>query len=105
MFAFLIQNSIMIQEIIRREYDFAFTSLEALSPYISRISLLGEFAENTEYYKTAYYLGCGLYGNDRAASARGIWTFLATNAPAGEWRNRALSQLRQPQVERVVEMP
>ena len=105
MFAFLIQNSIIIQEVIRNEYDFSFTTLDALSSYINRGPLLTEYAQNVEYYKTAYYLGSSLFGSGKASSARGLWTFLANQTTAGEWRSRARSMLLEPQVERVVEMP
>jgi tetratricopeptide (TPR) repeat protein len=105
MFAFLIQNSIIIQEIIRHEYDFTFTGLEELVPQINRYTPIAEYAENVDYYKTAYYLACGLYGNGKTSPARGLWSFLASYAPPGEWRNRARGQLREPRVERIVEMP
>jgi tetratricopeptide (TPR) repeat protein len=105
MFAFLIQNTVIIEEVIRNRYDFTFTTLEALSVEINRYPLLAEYAEKNEYYKTAYYLGASLYGNGKAASARELWNFLSVQDNAGEWRVRAQSQLRNPQVERMVEMP
>ena len=105
MFAFLIQNTVIIEEIIRRQYDFTFTTLEALSAGINRNSLLSEYAEKNEYYKTAYYLGASLYGNGKTAAARDIWNFLSTQNRAGEWQARAVSQLRSPRVERAQEMP
>jgi tetratricopeptide (TPR) repeat protein len=105
MFAFLIQNSIIIQEIIRLNYDFTFTSLEELAPQINRYPLLVEYVENVDYYKTAYYLAAGLYGDGKTSAARSLWTSLAACAPPGEWLNRARAQLREPRIERVVEMP
>ena len=105
MFAFLIQNSTIIQEIIRQEFDFTFTSLEALLPYIQRSSLLAEYAENVEYYKTAFYLGSSLFGDGNTRSAGILWSFLASSSRSGEWQNRAISQLRQPRLEPAIEMP
>ena len=105
MFAFLIQNTVIIEEVIRNRYDFTFTTLEELSVEINRYPLLAEYAEKNEYYKIAYYLGASLYGNGKAASARELWNFLSVQNNAGEWRVRAQSQLRNPQVERMVEMP
>ena len=105
MFAFLIQNSIIIEEIIRRQYDFAFTTLSDLAEEINRNPLLSSYAEEIEYYKTAYYLGASLYRNGRPAIARDFWTFLSGQPQAGEWRGRALGQLRNPRLEPVVEMP
>ena len=105
MFAFLIQNTVIIEEVIRNQYDFTFTSLEALAVEINRYPLLAGYAEKNDYYKTAYYLGAGLYGNGKSAAAREIWTFLSGQRQAGEWQARSLAQLRNPHVERLVEMP
>jgi tetratricopeptide (TPR) repeat protein len=105
MFAFLIQNSVIIKEVIRHEYDFTFDSLENLAPKIARYPLLEEYLEIVDYYKTTYYLGSSLYASGKTVPARSLWSFLATHAPEGEWQNRAIQQLRQPRVERAVEMP
>jgi tetratricopeptide (TPR) repeat protein len=105
MYAFLIQNSIIIEEVIRNEYGFSFTHLDALASRINRYPLIAEYVDTVEYYKTAYYLGCSLYGNGKTAAARGLWSFLSAYAPTGEWRTRARSQLRQFQPDRAIEMP
>jgi tetratricopeptide (TPR) repeat protein len=105
MFAFLIQNTIIIEEVIRHQYDFTFTSLEALAAEINRYPLLSGYAEKTGYYKTAYYLGASLYGSGKTAAARQFWTFLGAREQAGEWRGRAIGQLASPHIEQVVEMP
>jgi tetratricopeptide (TPR) repeat protein len=105
MFAFLIQNTVIIDEVIRRQYDFTFTTLEALAEEINRSPILAEYAEKNEYFKTAYYLGASLYGNGKTVSARGIWNFLALQNDTGEWRARALTQLASPRVDRALEMP
>jgi len=105
MFSFLIQNTVIIEEVIRNRYDFSFTTLEALAPEIGRYPLVADYAEKNEYYKTAYYLGASLYGNGKTVPARELWTFLAAQSAAGEWQARAAGQLRSPHVERLVEMP
>jgi hypothetical protein len=105
MFAFLIQNSVIIEELIRNEYDFAFSTLDALLERVKSYPLITEYIDKTDYHKTAYYLACSLYGNGKTAAARGLWSFLSSRAPPGEWQNRAASQLRQPRIERVIEMP
>jgi len=105
MFSFLIQNSTIIGELIRRQYDFTFTSLAALADDINRIQILSSYAEESEYYKTAYYLAASLYRNGKAQPARELWTFLAAQSQAGEWRGRALAQVRNPRIDPIVEMP
>jgi len=105
MFAFLIQNSVMLDELKRARYDYSFTTLEALSEEINWNRVLTDYAEKIEYYKTAYFLAASLYGNGKTASARGIWNFLASQTRAGEWQTRAIGQLRNPHIEKVTEMP
>jgi tetratricopeptide (TPR) repeat protein len=116
MFAFLIQNTIIMEEAKRRQYDFSFTtqtevrenqirSLSELTEIINRNALLLSYIEEVEYFKTAYYFSASLYRNGRTAVARDIWEFLASVPQAGEWHNRALNQLRSPHFEPIIEMP
>jgi len=116
MFAFLIQNTIIMEEIKRHHYDFSFTthketrenrvhSLSELTEYINKNALLASYIEEVEYYKTAYYFGVSLYRNGKTSLARAIWEFLASVPQAGEWYNRALNQLRNPHFEQIIEIP
>jgi tetratricopeptide (TPR) repeat protein len=105
MFAFLIQNTVLLEELIRGRYDFTFTSLEDLMAAIRRNSPQAAYLEEAEYYKTAYYLGTSLFATGKLSSARPFWIFLSDRQDAGEWRGRARAQLRSPFVERAVEMP
>ncbi|MDR2133754.1 MAG: hypothetical protein LBP27_01510 [Treponema sp.] len=105
MFAFLIQNTIIIEELIRRDYDYAFTGLSELSGGITRNPLLSGYVSETEYYRTAYYLGTSLFGAGKPGPARAFWAFLAGTGEAGEWQNRARAQLSGPGVDRAIEMP
>jgi tetratricopeptide (TPR) repeat protein len=105
MFAFLIQNTVIIEEVARNQFDFTFTTLDNLSVEINRYPALVDYVEKVNYYQTAYYLGTSLYGNGKTDAARGFWEWLAAQPRAGEWRNRARGQLSRPHVERAVEMP
>jgi tetratricopeptide (TPR) repeat protein len=116
MFAFLIQNTIIMEEVKRRQYDFSFTtqtevhenqirSLSELADIINRNTLLLSYIEEVEYYKTAYYFSASLYRNGKTAAAHAIWEFLASVPQAGEWHNRALYQLRSPHFEPIIEIP
>jgi tetratricopeptide (TPR) repeat protein len=106
MFAFLIQNTILIEEIIRTRFDFTFTSLDALLEEILKKPVLSAYIDETEYFKTFYYLGAALYGNTgRLNPAASFWSFLNRHPQAGEWRGRAQRQLRSPFVEQAQEMP
>jgi tetratricopeptide (TPR) repeat protein len=105
MFSCLIQNTIVIEEVIRNQYDFTFTSLENLLTHALKRPTLVDYIERSEYYKTLYYMGAALYGDGKLVSARRFWTFLSGCPDAGEWGGRASSQLRSPFVEQMVEMP
>jgi tetratricopeptide (TPR) repeat protein len=104
-FAFLIQNSVMIEEILRTEFDFTFSSLEALMAETLRRGALQIYMEDVEYYKTIYYLGTSLNGSGKSQPARELWSFLSRRDDAWEWSARSTAQLRSPFLERAVEMP
>jgi hypothetical protein len=104
LFAFLIQNSLLIDEIIRREYDFDFTNLENLLEFVRVRPELLAFIEETEYYRTIYYLASALYATGRTRPATQLWTFLTRSSDAGEWGSRA-RRSPTPYIEPVIEMP
>jgi tetratricopeptide (TPR) repeat protein len=105
MFAFLIQNTVIIEEVIRGRYDFTFTTLSALMEEIRRNIRFEAFLEETEYFKTAYYLASALFASGKQKPARELWDFLASSPGAGEWRVRSLNQLRSPYIEKALKMP
>jgi tetratricopeptide (TPR) repeat protein len=104
-FAFLIQSTVLLEEITRSRFDYAFTDLESLLEEVKRRPSLLSYLEECEYYKTVYYLGNAFYGDGNVRTAREFWTFLAGQEAAGEWRGRARAQLQSPFVERAVENP
>jgi len=104
LFAFLLQNSLLIDEIIRREYDFDFTNLENLLERVRTRPELLAYIEETEYYRTIYYLASALYATGRTRPATQLWTFLTRSGNAGEWGNRA-RRSPTPYIEAVIEMP
>jgi len=102
MFAFLIQNSLLIEEVIRRDYDYNFSSLENLMAVVQRRPELAAFIEETEYYRTVYYLATALYASGKTRPAAQLWAFLAASNNAGEWGNRARRN-PSPYIERPLE--
>ncbi|MDR2052088.1 MAG: hypothetical protein LBP80_01620 [Treponema sp.] len=105
MFVFLIQNSLLIDEIIRQRFDYTFTTLDDLFAEVAARPRLAAFFEEMDCFKTMYYLGASFYGNGKPVPARDFWAFLSRRADAGEWRRRAETQLRSPYLERAIEMP
>jgi tetratricopeptide (TPR) repeat protein len=102
MFAFLIQNSVLIEEVISRDYDYSFSSLENLMTLVQRRPQLAAFIEETEYYRTIYYLATALYASGKTRPASQLWAFLAGSNNAGEWGNRA-KRNPNPYIERPLE--
>jgi len=105
MFSFLIQSTLVIEEVIRRQHDFTFTTLDTLMDAIQRRRDLLDYLEDTEYYRTLYYLGAALNATGKRDTAQEFWTFLSGREEAGIWRARARSQLQNPFVERAIQMP
>jgi len=103
-FAFLMQNTVLIDEAIRREYDFRFSTLENLMYFFRSRPDIHAFLEETEYYRTAYYLASALYATGKTKPARELWAFLAGSGNAGEWGNRARRN-PSPFLDRAIEMP
>jgi hypothetical protein len=98
-FAFLIQSTTIIDEITAGQFDFIFTGLENLPPAFARRNDIKDYINETDYYKTIYYLAAALYATGKENPAHELWTFLAGNSASGEWRGRARTQLRAPFVE------
>ena len=105
MFAFLIQNTVLIEEVIRQQFDYTFSNLDFLMDSLQRRPDLLAYLDQTEYFRTLYYLGASLYATGKLLPARQIWTFLAGRTEAGEYRIRARDQLLNPYIDMAVEMP
>jgi hypothetical protein len=95
---------VLINELIRNQYDFAFTTLDDLIDQAQTRPMLMDYINGCEYYKTIYYFAAALYADGKTPIARQLWTLLTQHPEAGEWSNRAGSQLRSPFVEQAVEI-
>ena len=102
LFAFLIQNSVVIDALLHSRYNYTFASLSDLMNDIARRRDLLAYLEEIEYFKTMYFLANSLYAVNRRNVARELWIFLRDNA-SGEWRSRALSQLSNPRLDQISE--
>lgn len=105
LFSFLIQNTLIIDELKEERYDYRFTGLEALFSDIAASTRqtrqkLENYMADSEYYKVLYHLANSMYADGKAARAREIWTFLREHG-AGEWQGRSARQLARPEIEPV----
>ena len=105
MFAFLIQNTVLIEEVMLQEFDFIFSTLDTLMGSIQRRPDLINYLDDIEYFRTLYFLGASFFATGRINTARQIWTFVSGRQEAGVWRNHAQSQLQSPIIERAIQMP
>ena len=104
LFAFLIQNSVLIDEVRRFNYDFTFTTLDNLMLSVRRRPELLNFINDTEYFRTIFYLASALHAGGRTKPATQLWTFLASSNDSGEWGSRA-RRYPVPYIENLIEMP
>jgi tetratricopeptide (TPR) repeat protein len=104
MFAFLIQNSVIIEEIIRGDFDFTFSNLENLFAIVKTKTELASFVDEVDYYRTIYYFASALYASGKSKPSLELWAFLAGSAGSGEWGERA-RRSPVPYTERPLEMP
>jgi tetratricopeptide (TPR) repeat protein len=103
LFSFLIQCTVMAEELTRRDYEYSVTSAaDLLDTALTRSSLVSYMAE-LDFFKTVYYLGGVLYGIGRLKPARDMWGLLRGRPEAGEWRTRAEAQLVSPYLEQIRE--
>jgi len=63
MFSFLIHNTILIEELIRGQFDFQFTNLDDLIVQARKRLILVNYIQKVEYYKTLYYFAVAMYSN------------------------------------------
>ena len=104
MFAFLIQNTILIDEIIRRQFDFTYTTLDDLMEQVGQRRELRAFIEETEYFRTIFMLSSALHATGNTRPAMELWAFLARSPDSGEWGERARRNPT-PFIDRAVEQP
>jgi tetratricopeptide (TPR) repeat protein len=110
LFAFVIQNTLIIETLLEDQYDYSFTSLSALIRDAAGYPELQDFMRETDYFRTLYYLANSYFGIGRNIPAREIWIFLRDNAgargsgpaalAASEWRDRSINQLSRPVLDR-----
>jgi tetratricopeptide (TPR) repeat protein len=91
-FAFLIQNTTIIDEIIAEQFDFRFTNLENMMEAIARRREVKNYVTEVDFYKTVFYLAAALHASGHTDPARELWAFLSARDEAGEWQRRARSQ-------------
>jgi hypothetical protein len=100
LYAFLIQNSVLIDEVLRAQPTYTFSSLDRLFQEITRMPELQAYIDEVEYFKTIYYLGNSFNVLGNRTAAYRLWNFLGRRGEAGEWRSRALNKIRDPSVDR-----
>jgi tetratricopeptide (TPR) repeat protein len=106
LFAWMTASTTIIEAYQAKLIDeFRFTTLAAVTAALSRRPDITAYRDEVAYYQTTYYLGASLYGAGRESAARNVWTYLAGEENAGEWRVRAQRQLRGPAIDPPIPLP
>jgi tetratricopeptide (TPR) repeat protein len=89
LFAFLIQNTVLIEEILRDNYDFKFNGLSDLAAQTRRQPYLLAYMEESDYFRTIYYLGLAMGQSGRPRAHAAFRSFLVEGSDfppfAAEW--------------------
>jgi tetratricopeptide (TPR) repeat protein len=85
--------------------DFRFSTLSSVTGGLARLPDVRAYMNEVDYYRNCYYLGAALYGAGKERAARSVWSYLAGEEAAGEWRIRAQRQLRSPAIEQPTPLP
>ncbi|MCA1950146.1 MAG: hypothetical protein LDL24_06225 [Treponema sp.] len=104
-YAFLIQNTLLIKEIQRREYGYIFSDYTQLLRNLNRYVDLEPFIVDIDYYKTNYYLAAALFAVGQRSTAFSLWTILSKYEQAEEWQKRSQTQLKKPYIEPINQQP
>ncbi|MDR1900822.1 MAG: hypothetical protein LBQ88_00870 [Treponema sp.] len=96
LFSFLIQNTVIIEELIRLQSDFTFTTLDNLLVEIQKRPQLQSYIDDVDYFKTIYELGVGYYASGGHVTALRLWYFLTRHPETGEWGVRSQKALLDP---------
>jgi hypothetical protein len=89
-FSFLINSTIMIDAVNENSIDITeWTTLKNLTASVSKRLDIKEFMDNTDYYRTCYYLGASFLGEGKNTGAQNMLNFLSGEEEAGEWMRRA----------------
>jgi hypothetical protein len=99
LFSFLIQSTLIAEELARREYGYSVSGAASLIDDAGKRSELVSYMADSDFYRMVYYLGSALYGDGKLRPARELWGLLRGRSEAGEWRIRAEAQLSSPYME------
>ncbi len=98
-FAFLLETTLIVEELRQRDQSWRFSSLSAAWRDAMALPELRERALEDEYFKTIYYFAASLYAVGKRTSAFELWRFVSSVPEAGEWGTRSKRQIQSPYIE------
>ena len=99
-FAALKTATTLVQEMREERFEYEFQSLSALLDDLQGIDRLEDYVDYTSLHEILYYLAAAVYGTQpSSATWQELWGSLAEHEPAGQWADRARSQLQNPELE------
>ncbi|MCX7655688.1 MAG: hypothetical protein N2Z76_04090 [Treponemataceae bacterium] len=104
-FSFLIQNTLLIEELKRQIFEYTYTSYPDMLGRLIKVPTTLEYIKTEEYFKMLYYGAASFYAVGERFLAQTIWRYVVTYSPEREWKNRSSRQLQKPFIEPVNDKP
>lgn len=104
-FSFLIQNTLLIEELKRQVFEYTYTTYPDMLGRLIKVPTTLEYVKTEEYFKMLYYGAASFYAVGERSLAQRIWGYVVTYSPEREWKNRSNRQLQSPFIEPVNDKP
>ncbi len=94
----------IIETELGRDPGYEFRTVSQLLERVEGRREWQEYIAETGLYRTIYYLGSALYGDDPSlATPQQVWGIIAARRAAGEWGIRAAEQIEDPELEPLID--
>ncbi|TCW60273.1 hypothetical protein [Treponema sp. J25] len=104
-FSFLIQNTLLIEELKRQVFEYTYTTYPDMLGRLMKVPTILEYVKTEEYFKMLYYGAASFYAVGERFLAQKIWGYVATYSAEQEWKSRSSRQLQKPFIEPVNDKP
>jgi len=105
MFAFLIASTIILDELRYNDIEFLFSTFSESLSAAQKNEATKAYMISNEFSMTMYYFAAAQYANGQRKAANELWRGIPESLDNGEWRSRALRQLKSPFVEPTTPVP
>jgi tetratricopeptide (TPR) repeat protein len=93
-----------IEEVLRLEPDYEFTTMRDFLDRAQKIPLVENYLHSRNLFQNLYYLAAALYGQNFTDRARSIWELVASRPEAQGWVAKARSRIQHPRLEPLLDI-